>query len=400
MRPPPAARLPTALVLSDTGVLTLSDPQRFASIELLCNKPGWNPVGTYTLNFADGTTTSGSINWPDWNQGSNAIQTGVAQNGGAYASPGVGLGDFDIPLASADQGKLLMSISFSGGGYSPWIMAVSGSAFAATLNYANAVNVAADSTIDLHNVGLRDAGKLEHQRQALLDGRPRRGLTVGAVTLSGGAASTQRGHELDRWSRRRNRRPCDERRGTMVLGASGNYSGGTTINAGTLQLGAALALGSRNGNLAVNNAAVLDLNGNSVTAAVLSGAGTIGNSGSGAYCTLAVGANNASSTFSGAIQDGNGQVKLAKSGTGALVLDRQQHVHRRHAHLRRDPGGQRHNQPGRRHDLRQRLRHGPGRHGQRRRRPCLQHRRFRPRATSPAPGLSRPPASRWTRAAC
>ena len=57
----------------------------------------------------------------------------------------------------------------------------------------------------------------------------------------------------------------------LLSSVSNSYSGGTTINAGTLQQGAALALGSTNASLAVNNPGVLDLHGYNVSASSLSG---------------------------------------------------------------------------------------------------------------------------------
>ncbi len=107
--------------------------------------------------------------------------------------------------------------------------------------------------------------------------------------------------------------------GTVILSGANSYSGGTTLNAGTLQMGAALALGSTSGNLAVNGG-LLDLNGNSLTAAALSGAGTVDNTAASSSPTLTVGVNNATSTFSGVIQNDSGQVSLTKTGAGTLTL--------------------------------------------------------------------------------
>ena len=56
--------------------------------------------------------------------------------------------------------------------------------------------------------------------------------------------------------------------GLLTLAGDNAYAGGTTINAGTLQVGSAAALGWTNGSLAVNSGA-LDVNGNNVTVGAL-----------------------------------------------------------------------------------------------------------------------------------
>ena len=106
--------------------------------------------------------------------------------------------------------------------------------------------------------------------------------------------------------------------GMLILTGSNSYSGGTTIGGGTLQMGSALALGSTNGSLAVNGGA-LDLNGKSATVGALSGGGTVDNRGGG-FCTLSVGANDASGGFGGVIQNTTGTVALTKIGAGVLDL--------------------------------------------------------------------------------
>ncbi len=107
--------------------------------------------------------------------------------------------------------------------------------------------------------------------------------------------------------------------GLLVLNATNTYSGGTNVTGGTLQLGSAAALGT--GSLAANGG-VLDLAGYSITLPSFSGAaGTITNSnvsGNG-QSTLTVN-QAATTTFSGAINDGAAMVALAVTGTGNLVL--------------------------------------------------------------------------------
>ena len=77
---------------------------------------------------------------------------------------------------------------------------------------------------------------------------------------------------------------------TLTLGAANSYTGGTGINAGTLKVGIAGALGT-NGPVAIASAGTLDLNGIGVTVGALSGAGRVDSSTS-ANMTLSVGNDN------------------------------------------------------------------------------------------------------------
>ena len=63
--------------------------------------------------------------------------------------------------------------------------------------------------------------------------------------------------------------------GTVTLSGNSSYTGPTTVNAGTLKLGSAAALGSTNGNTVLVNGATLDLNGqtNVPELVVIEGAG-------------------------------------------------------------------------------------------------------------------------------
>jgi fibronectin-binding autotransporter adhesin len=104
-----------------------------------------------------------------------------------------------------------------------------------------------------------------------------------------------------------------------LASATSSYSGGTTIVAGTLALGAANALGATSGALAVNGGA-LDLRGFGLSVGLLSGSsgGVITSGTAGAVTFTASSA--ADSTFAGLIQNGLGTVGLTKAGSGALTL--------------------------------------------------------------------------------
>ena len=104
--------------------------------------------------------------------------------------------------------------------------------------------------------------------------------------------------------------------GIFTLTGSNSYTGGTTVNNGTLQLGNSKALGT--GGLTVNGG-TLDLHGNSVSVPGFSGAGgSITNmaSGTSTLTTVASG----TSTYAGNIADGAGAVVLTNSGAGTLIL--------------------------------------------------------------------------------
>ncbi len=115
--------------------------------------------------------------------------------------------------------------------------------------------------------------------------------------------------------------------GALVLdptsGSNTNTYAGATIlgdgtNAVTLRGGEQNAF-SANSSVTVNANATLDLGGFAQTIGSLAGSGTVTNSGSG-NVMLTAGGNNASTTFSGTINNGNGTVALTKTGTGTLVL--------------------------------------------------------------------------------
>ena len=97
--------------------------------------------------------------------------------------------------------------------------------------------------------------------------------------------------------------------GALTLSGANTYSGDTTISAGTLKLGAANVIpdGSGKGNVTDNG--TLDMAGFSDTINGLNGSGTVDNS-TGTGNTLTVGNNNATSVFSGVIQNTSGSLAL------------------------------------------------------------------------------------------
>jgi fibronectin-binding autotransporter adhesin len=105
----------------------------------------------------------------------------------------------------------------------------------------------------------------------------------------------------------------------LVLAGNNSYSGGTTINGGTVQMQSATALGAPGAPLTVNTGGTLDLFANNLTVGNFSGTnGTITNTGFTAAAVTVDGSGD--TTFDGTIQDGSGVVSLVKQGSGALIL--------------------------------------------------------------------------------
>ena len=99
--------------------------------------------------------------------------------------------------------------------------------------------------------------------------------------------------------------------GVLVLGGNNTFTGNTTIEAGTVQLGATGALPDGTP-LHLSAGAMLDLNGNPVIVGQLAGAGSVALGG--AALTINQTGN---TTFTGALQGTGG---FTKQGTGVLVL--------------------------------------------------------------------------------
>ena len=107
---------------------------------------------------------------------------------------------------------------------------------------------------------------------------------------------------------------------TLTLSGDNTYSGGTTVNQGTLQTATTTALGSPSASLTVNSG-TLDMDGNGLTIGGLAGTSTNGlitSSVAGSPVLTVSGSSDTS--FEGSIQNGSGTLALVRAGTGTLDL--------------------------------------------------------------------------------
>ena len=110
--------------------------------------------------------------------------------------------------------------------------------------------------------------------------------------------------------------------GTVTLSGSNSFTGGVTVNQGTVKLSNAGALNSANPNAVAMAGGILSLNGNSVTVAALSGNdSTVNNGAASGAVTLTVN-QTGNTSYSGVLENGAvGTLALVKSGVGTLTLN-------------------------------------------------------------------------------
>jgi len=106
--------------------------------------------------------------------------------------------------------------------------------------------------------------------------------------------------------------------GVFVIKGANTYTGNTTVNAGTLRLGASESI-TNTGILTVNASGIFEMRDFNETVANIAGAGIIRNGGA-ATSLLTMGSNNLPSTYSGILEDGSGILALTKNGSGIVTL--------------------------------------------------------------------------------
>jgi fibronectin-binding autotransporter adhesin len=276
-----------------TGTLLL-DPDSATIDNTPPNANDTNTAGTFTATIAN---TPFHVQWSTLNTQLGLSNTTIQTTTG------------DITLAAAGTLTNGNTLTFQSGGD---IIQNAGSTLTRTA--AGAVNFNAAGSVTLNaNITLTNSA-LTFNANSLSQAAGTINTAGGLVTVNVAAASSQTAGAVIAGAGGLTTAGA----GTFTLAGANTYTGATSINAGTLQLGAANAVPSGSA-VTLAGGATFDLGGFSGTIGSLAGAGTVTDSIAGAK-TLSTGGNGTSTTFSGVVEDGSGTVALTKQGAGTLTL--------------------------------------------------------------------------------
>ncbi|WP_231584921.1 autotransporter domain-containing protein [Bordetella pseudohinzii] len=284
--------------------------------------------GTLVLSgangYAGGTIVSGGVLSVSRDANLGQAAAGVTLNGGTLrvSDPGYALTSRDLTVGAGNgaldlagdfhlNGHLAGNGVLSKLGSGTLFLEQSGSAFtgnlvlqagtisaqAANALGAPAITLARGTTLALNNhdqtiKSIAGAGDVALGAATLRTGGDNTSTTLAGAITGSGSLIKQGG-------------------GRFTLIGANHYSGGTTIEGGTLIAGYSQALGT--GGLTVANGALMDFNGYDQTLTSLDGAGNIELG----AAALAVGAGDGDSHFAGTLSGGG---SLTKLGTGTLTL--------------------------------------------------------------------------------
>ncbi len=264
---------PSALTITGAGTTTLSGNNimsagtTFTGGTLITNHN--NALGSTTLTFNSGTLRAGTtgINL------ANNITLGTTGNFSGtndFTLSGAISGGFGISQVGSNQLTLTGANNYTG---------------VTTINNGATLRIgAAGTTGSLGSNSVSNAGSLIFDRS---------NTSTVANNISGLGSLTQAGA------------------GTTILTGSNNYSGGTTISAGSLQIGNGGATGSITGNVVNNGNLAFNLSSDFVEGNIISGTGTLTQAGSGKLTLSGL------NTYSGGTTLTNGTLEL---GTSSQVV--------------------------------------------------------------------------------
>ncbi|MGA2060532.1 MAG: autotransporter-associated beta strand repeat-containing protein, partial [Thermoguttaceae bacterium] len=312
---------PGALTKTDTGTLTLAHANTYSGATYITN-------GTLALGTSDAiadtssvTINGGTLDLGGCNNsttGTTNLLNGEITGPGVLSSPAYNLQNGIVYNAILD-GSGTLTKSNTGG--TVWLMlGASTYTGSTTISGGTLILQATDAIHNTSSVTI-NGGTLN------VDGYNN---SMGAITLQDGTITGTTGvltsSSYNVWNGTISAKLggggalTKSNYGTVTLSKANTYSGGTTINAGTLQITDNSAIGTDG---LIMNDGILDLNGKSISVTSVSGTGGVitDNSSGSTPSTFTVNNSN-NCTFSGSIQIGsnNRTLALTKSGTGTLTL--------------------------------------------------------------------------------
>lgn len=286
-----------------TTVNGLSDPKQVpgAITNVYFTASNATPNSGSTLNTQlEAAYAINSITFDTSPAGTTISSVGINTNGNTLTIGSSTAGSGNLTIASTDNSNTTISGSGTGG-----VLIGSSQNWA---NNSNAQSLTVSTAIN---------GTAGDNQQMILSFS---GNGTGGITLSGGIGDGSIGGNLAL---------VFSQAGVTQLNSAGTYSGGTTINSGTVQLGNATALGLATSDPLIfgsGSTGTLSLNGNSITLTDLNTNATIGtpiiqsSSAAAGSDTLTVTTANAD-TYGGVMQNGGTRLlALAKTGSGTLTL--------------------------------------------------------------------------------
>lgn len=266
----PANANNVALLINSSATMQLVDPAQFSSLNFLAASANGQTVLNVKLNFADGSSTTTFFNVSDWFNGANAA---IVAGGRVLRTPGASVSltpgnprlyELDYNLSPADQLKVLDSVTFSENNtLRVGVYAISGAELSTlpAQSYPNAVQVNADTTLDVENSSSAAFGNLTiGSSQLAFTGTSLAALSFTGVDLAGDHTfNLPAGLTLSVG-------PVSDGGGGYALGLSGpgtlvlngadNYGGATSVDAGKLIVQTAGALPSRTALSIIDNGLV------------------------------------------------------------------------------------------------------------------------------------------------
>ena len=309
------------LTIGVNGTVTMN-----ATANIISGGGGLTKNGSGTLFLGSGTAPAHSYSGPTSINGGVAMVAGNKTSGNVTLNNGM-LTDYYRTTTTftglgtgTNQIQVYGDSGFGGGnGNSTWRIGTAGSVLTWGSTYFNPTSLKFLTSAD--NMGPTSYGQASLDNGLNLNGAAR---TISVLAATGANAITSSWGRINGVISGSGGSLIKTGGGNLILANANTYDGGTTVQAGMLQLGTATALGATSGALAVNGG-LLNIQDQNVSVGNLTGTGgTIANNGSAAR-TLTIGSGNGTggiyqSVIANRTSGTTGTVALTKTGNGTITL--------------------------------------------------------------------------------